>query len=47
MTRSKIRLLIRAAVVAIAAFGLRLSTDQVAAIYGLTEAALLVTVKDA
>ena len=47
MTPSKIRMLVRAAVVAATAFGLQLSTDQVAAVYYVTEALLQFFVKDA
>lgn len=41
VTRAQyVRTFVRAAVVAATAFGLRLSVDQVAAVYGVTEAAL-------
>lgn len=39
-----VRALVRAAVVAATAFGLRLSVDQVAAVYGVIEAALQLVV---
>lgn len=41
-----VRAFVRAAVVAAAAFGLRLSVDQVTAVYGVTEAALQLIVTD-
>jgi hypothetical protein len=46
MTPSKIRMAIRALVVCATAFGLKLTADQVAAIYLVTETALQVAVKD-
>lgn len=46
MTPSKIRMLVRAVVVAATAFGLKLDTNQVAAIYYVTEAVLQFLVKD-
>ena len=46
MTPSKIRMLVRAVVVAATAFGLQLDTNQVAAIYYVTEAILQFFVKD-
>lgn len=47
MTASKIRMLVRAVVVAATAFGLQLDAQQVAAIYYVTEAVLQFFVKDA
>lgn len=46
MTPSKVRLLVRAIVVCATAFGLKLSADQVAGIYLLTEAVVQIFVKD-
>lgn len=46
MTPSKIRMLVRAVVVAGTAFGLQLDANQVAAIYYVTEAVLQFFVKD-
>lgn len=46
LNRSKVRVLVRAVVVAATAFGLRLDGAQVGAIYGVTEAVLQVFVKD-
>lgn len=41
-----VRALVRAVAVAAAAFGLKLSVDQTAAVYGLTEAVLQLVVTD-
>ncbi len=46
MNASKIRMAVRAVVVAATAFGLSLTADQVAAVYFVTEAALQFLVKD-
>lgn len=46
MNASKLRMLIRAVVVCLTAFGLNLTADQVAAVYLLTEALLQFFVKD-
>ena len=45
-TPSKIRVAVRAVVVCATAFGLKLTADQVAAVYLVTEAALQFMVKD-
>lgn len=46
MTRSKIRALVRAALVCLTAFGLDLDVEQVAALQLLAEAVLQLTYKD-
>lgn len=46
MTPSKIRLLVRAVVVCGTAFGFKLTADQVAGVYLLTEAVVQLFVKD-
>lgn len=47
MNASKVRMLVRAVVVCATAFGLQLDSNQVGAIYLLTEALLQFFVKDA
>lgn len=46
MTASKVRLLVRAVVVCATSFGLKLDTNQVGAIYLLTEALVQIFIKD-